>query len=1045
MKFNQQLILNQYFFSLFGVESLEELSKYIKDDTRNEDIDEEGVSHFHTLLVAHLKNDAKITTEELLRYDENIVNHTKKLTKKIKWKYFQYLTLLFVEIYLDKYFSSKEIFCADLNKFLEKYNEKIKQENQKKKKKDWDIIIEKFEEKNLNKLAFWNATGSGKTLLMHINIMQFEHYNTQKINQKILITPNNGLSQQHLKEFQENGIESEIFSENSGGTQQGLFEHTAIAILEITKLKDDKGENTFAVESFDENNLVLIDEGHRGSSGKEWKKNRDILSKKGFAFEYSATFGQSIGASNKSEKANLIQEYSKAILFDYSYKFFKNDGFGKDYSILNIKDNSDNTMEFTYLVGSLLSFYQQKIIYAENSEKMQEYNIENPLMIFVGNKVVTRYSAEEGSDISKILQFFSRFITNKNGESVNAIKNIYSNNSGILTESGNDIFNGKFSYLSTQNIGENNIFSKMLEHIFHGTSGILHIDEINKENGEIGLRIGENKYFGIINIGDSTKFLKLCSSLDLQTSKSDFNENLFANINNKNSSINILIGSKKFTEGWSSWRVSTMGLLNMGKSEGSQIIQLFGRGVRLKGKDMSLKRSTFYGNTLDANLQFAERLSVFGLKANYMQQFKEYLENEGVSTEDLFRITLPVLKDERWKNKKLKVLQLQKGKNYKKTENLEFSYKEKNSITKKVIINLYAKAQSIGIKTSADYVQKPEEYNFESKDLEYIDIDTVYFELLEYKKEKKYFNISISKESISTFLKNSDWYTIEAPNGYFTISSFSDFKKVENVFIQLLKKYLHSFYQYHKNFWEKDFMEYKEISEEDANFIDEYNVSIEQKEENNDLISRVKQLKEDLDNNNFAKGLDLEYFKSFYSQSHLYNPLLFKNGKQKNIKITPIELNEGEIKFAKDLEGYLEKNKDSEKLKNSEIFLLRNKSKTGVGFFEESGFYPDFILWILKDEKQYITFIDPKGIMQLNPNTDAKINFYKTIKNKEKTLNDENIILNSVIISNTKFSGYKEKWDKNNENFKKALEEKNVFFQEYRSYMEKIFKNIFLL
>ena len=34
-----------------------------------------------------------------------------------------------------------------------------------------------------------------------------------------------------------------------------------------------------------------------------------------------------------------------------------------------------------------------------------------------------------------------------------------------------------------------------------------------------------------------------------------------------------------------------MGLMNVGRSEGSEIIQLFGRGVRLKGYRYSLKRS----------------------------------------------------------------------------------------------------------------------------------------------------------------------------------------------------------------------------------------------------------------------------------------------------------------------------------------------------------------------------------------------------------------------------------------------------------------------
>lgn len=84
MNFNQQLVLNKYIFSLFGVENIEELAKYIKDDTANENIDEEGVSKFHTLLSAHLKKDAKITGADLLQYDSNIVKHTKKLKKKIK-------------------------------------------------------------------------------------------------------------------------------------------------------------------------------------------------------------------------------------------------------------------------------------------------------------------------------------------------------------------------------------------------------------------------------------------------------------------------------------------------------------------------------------------------------------------------------------------------------------------------------------------------------------------------------------------------------------------------------------------------------------------------------------------------------------------------------------------------------------------------------------------------------------------------------------------------------------------------------------------------
>ncbi len=50
--------------------------------------------------------------------------------------------------------------------------------------------------------------------------------------------------------------------------------------------------------------------------------------------------------------------------------------------------------------------------------------------------------------------------------------------------------------------------------------------------------------------------------------------------------------------------------------------------------------------------------------------------------------------------------------------------------------------------------------------------------------------------------------------------------------------------------------------------------------------------------------------------THLYNPLLFKDGLFSKIKIAPIELNDGEIKFVEDLEEYLNKNP----IENSEYF-----------------------------------------------------------------------------------------------------------------------------
>ena len=82
------------------------------------------------------------------------------------WKYYQWLTLLFVEIYLDRFFSKHDGLLLDLNSFVERFNSY------------WSgyADIPAYNEDDLNKVCIQNATGSGKTLLMHVNLLQYDHY-----------------------------------------------------------------------------------------------------------------------------------------------------------------------------------------------------------------------------------------------------------------------------------------------------------------------------------------------------------------------------------------------------------------------------------------------------------------------------------------------------------------------------------------------------------------------------------------------------------------------------------------------------------------------------------------------------------------------------------------------------------------------------------------------------------------------------------------------------------------------------------------------------
>ncbi|MCA8834620.1 MAG: DEAD/DEAH box helicase family protein, partial [Proteobacteria bacterium] len=324
--------------------------------------------------------------------------------EKIRWKYFQYLALLFAEIYLDRYFRDAEGMLGALNAHVSAFNEgKLAAD-----------CIDDFAPADLRRIAFFQATGSGKTLLMHINIMQYKHYlklagRENELNRIILLTPNDGLSRQHLAEFDKSSMSAKPFEKNSSG---GFLGNQFIEVIDIHKLGDKMGDKTVDVAAFEGNNLVLVDEGHRGSSGEEWMKRRNHLSKDGFSFEYSATFEQAISASRDKV---LEQQYAKAILFNYSYKYFYADGFGKDYKILNLDDSTDDdrSKRRRYLIACMLSFYQQMRLFQTDPNMAKKYNLEKPLLVLVGARVTKGFNSKEASDVIEFLRFLAGFVKSK--------------------------------------------------------------------------------------------------------------------------------------------------------------------------------------------------------------------------------------------------------------------------------------------------------------------------------------------------------------------------------------------------------------------------------------------------------------------------------------------------------------------------------------------------------------------------------------------------------------------------------------------------------
>ena len=460
---------------------------------------------------------------------------------------------------------------------------------------------------NNNKLTYWMATGSGKTVIMKANIIDYFEYIRDKNPDEIEVIITSPLKeligqlQVEMSDFFADEFFRDFKFSYKIQTTQGLISRYENESHEIV------GENQFR--------LLLVDEAHIGLGGKEkgaFVNIRNELTKNianSFMFEYSATF---YDVKNKEQ----IQEYAKRIVYEYDYGKFYNDRYGKDFKFGVVKKDAiaeDEDKDIKRNLDTNLEAFHTKIeaFNTYNTKFSRNMFADKPLLVMAGNTVSASKEKsadnEENSDISKII-----------------------------------------SYLA--NLDKNSL-NKYVD-IFNENRGVLHLLECSLYSGEILLSFGEDaKPFGLITVGDTKKFLQNNNIQTLIAKGKIISKNLkfvnedylFKNIDYPSSPINILIGSRKFSAGWNSFRVSQICLINFGTGSGSTIVQMFGRGVRLKGLKNDGKRSEYRYIKEDENkneflpyskenslnqtkyekLKYLETLFIYSLRSTYLSKFVE--------------------------------------------------------------------------------------------------------------------------------------------------------------------------------------------------------------------------------------------------------------------------------------------------------------------------------------------------------------------------------------------------------------------------------------
>ncbi|GHR27584.1 helicase [Helicobacter pylori] len=806
----------------------------------------------------------------------------------------------------------------------------------------------------INRLAFYMATGSGKTIVIiklvellsvamgmglipKKNIMFFSaNENLIKQFEKEIEKYNRG--KDFSKQIDFKNLKSITHKDFHRAPKDSFIKQIALFYYRADLMNDEESkENLLNYKDYWDNgeNYVILDEAHKGNKSESKRQAIfSLLSLKGFLFNFSATF---------TEESDLITS-----VYNLSVGEWVKLGYGKESVLLkknnlnafkDLKDLNDREKEIALLKALLLLGMQKRY-------KIEGY-FHDPLML-----VFTHSVNVENSDAEIFFKTLARVIENDDGNDFLKAKE------DLLEEIKDTEFlfsddKDKDYKVKVFKEGLNSMdFKGLKEEVFYASNGHIEVIVNPKNNQEIAFKLNtSDKVFCLIKIGDITEWIceKLKSVKVVSKNLSFKEESYFSQIDK--SSINILVGSRTFETGWDSTRPSVILFLNIGLDDDAKklVKQSFGRGVRIESVKNQRQRLAYLDideaikKDLKPNAAMLETLFVIPTNHASLEailKIQKESENRGEDREAWREITLektPIKHDlfvPCYRKEPTSILKL--------PENASFKMSKKNFKDLKEYFNLMSEKHFIlkhEIYDPKDYAQLKDmiqkAHVKKVSTWHYKDLDYMIAEI----KGKLYPNQKVPKDEFNAL-------DSEKIVHFKRIKVKADKKEVLIKTIQEVKEHAPL---------DKETL-IKKIAQGE---IDPYDTEKHKQD---------KTFKVD--------GAELLKLKE-----HYYTPLI----KAKDCDwLKHVVKVKSEIDFLQELQDQettktLQANYDfwafskiDEHLDNLFIPYINNVT--------ERHFFPDFIFWLQKGDTQIICFIDPKG----NKHTDYehKADAYKLFKDK---------------------------------------------------------------
>ena len=442
----------------------------------------------------------------------------------------------------------------------------------------------------INRMAFWMATGSGKSLVL-VKMAQILNrlMDAKQIPRRniLIVSPTENLREQlngHIEEFNQfsgthnvrlilDNLSDFATTRHQARLAQGQqVYHTRSDLLreEVSA----KAQNQLDYHHYDNDGewYILMDEAHKGDS--EDSKSKAILtsmSRKGFLFNFSAT---------------LVDELDIATtVYNYNIREFVRDGHAKDvllmqgnFSDFTADDGYDDNYKMKIVLKSLMALTISKIGHGcVKAINEQLYPSHNPMLLVLGHTVKAT-DADVALFVRELLEIASTLISSDDWEDTKQELREEITGNPALEFRDKDIILG-------EEVWDELTQEKMRSELFnHSEPGTIAIHEYGKDNAaEVAISISGAHTFACVRAtGVHGRWINEITggNYDITTSLSP----KFPTTADHSSTVNILLGSRVFYEGWSSSRPTVINYIGVGKTKEARkyILQSMGRGVRIE-------------------------------------------------------------------------------------------------------------------------------------------------------------------------------------------------------------------------------------------------------------------------------------------------------------------------------------------------------------------------------------------------------------------------------------------------------------------------------